>query len=285
MCPNIRCIEAVSETKTEHVVIPKESIEAKQCIQNSTLKDKDAEGSDQHDSVHRKSEMKNVQTGNFSGETTECLEKSLPVQLSSFAKTATTDDLPSPKKDNCISSAQNTETEANKCQNEDELSRDTTELKGDPKDVKEKKDEYLYRLLRFDEKIRRGLYPKDIRSNTSLKEHIERGSRGIKSRFISCCKTIRGLEKLASHTNEFHRVRLVVRINITQLNPRNVNVIDLTDESVRLKYFKSNKRAWRLASKFDEVILEPKRYIPRYCIEKIGTVKDQSFTKYQNIIL
>lgn len=79
MCPNIRCIEAVSETKTEHVVIPKESIEAKQCIQNSTLKDKDAEGSDQHDSVHRKSEMKNVQTGNFSGETTECLEKSLPV--------------------------------------------------------------------------------------------------------------------------------------------------------------------------------------------------------------
>lgn len=284
MCPNIRCIEAVSETKTEHVVIPKESIEAKQCIQNSTLKDKDAEGSDQHDSVHRKSEMKNVQTGNFSGETTECLEKYLPVQLSSFAKTATTDDLPSPKKDNCISSAQNTETEANICQNEDELSRDTTELKGDPKDVKEKKDEYLYRLLRFDEKIRRGLYPKDIRSNTSLKEHIERGSRGIKSRFISCCKTIRGLEKLASHTNEFHRVRLV-RINIPQLNPRNVNVIDLTDESVRLKYFKSNKRAWRLASKFDEVILEPKRYIPRYCIEKIGTVKDQSFTKYQNIIL
>lgn len=284
MCPNIRCIEAVSETKTEHVVIPKESIEAKQCIQNSTLKDKDAEGSDQHDSVHRKSEMKNVQTGNFSGETTECLEKYLPVQLSSFAKTATTDDLPSPKKDNCISSAQNTETEANKCQNEDELSRDTTELKGDPKDVKEKKDEYLYRLLRFDEKIRRGLYPKDIRSNTSLKEHIERGSRGIKSRFISCCKTIRGLEKLASHTNEFHRVRLV-RINIPQLNPRNVNVIDLTDESVRLKYFKSNKRAWRLASKFDEVILEPKRYIPRYCIEEIGTVKDQSFTKYQNIIL
>lgn len=262
MCPNIRCIEAVSETKTEHVVIPKESIEAKQCIQNSTLKDKDAEGSDQHDSVHRKSEMKNVQTGNFSGETTECLEKYLPVQLSSFAKTATTGDLPSPKKDNCISSAQNTETEANICQNEDELSRDTTELKGDPKDVKEKKDEYWYRLLRFDEKIRRGLYPKDIRSNTSLKEHIERGSRGIKSRFISCCKTIRGLKKLASHTNEFHRVRLVVRINITQLNPRNVNVIDLTDESVRLKYFKSNKRAWRLASKFDEVILEPKRYIP-----------------------
>lgn len=83
--------------------------------------------------------MKNVQTGNFSGETTECLGKSLPVRLLSFAKTATRDDLPSPKKDNCISSVQNTETEANICQNEDELSRDTTELKGDPKDVKEKK--------------------------------------------------------------------------------------------------------------------------------------------------
>lgn len=224
MCPNITCIEAVSKTKTEHFVIPKESNEAKQCIQISNLKDKDAEGSDQDDSVHQTSEMKNVQTGHFSGETTECLEKSLPVQLFSFAKTTTTYDLPSPKKDNCISSAQNTETEANICQNEDKLSRDTTELKGDPKDVKEKKDEYLYRLLRFDEKIRRGLYPKDIRSKTSLKKHIERGSRGIKSRFISCCKTISGLEKLASYTNEFHLVRLVVRINITKLDPRNVNV-------------------------------------------------------------
>lgn len=90
---------------------------------------------------------------------------------------------------------------------------------------------------------------------------------------------------MASYTNEFHLVRLVVRINITKLDPRNVNVIDLTDESVRLKYLKSSQRARRLASDFDEVILEPKRYIPRYCIEKIGTVKDKSFTKYQNIIL
>lgn len=138
MCPNIRCIEAVSETKTEHFVIPKESNEAKHCIPISTLKDKDAEGSDQDDSFHQDLMMKNVQTGNFEDETTECLEKSLPVHL---AKTTTTDDLPFPKKDNCISFVQNTATEANICQNEDELSRDTTELKGDPKDVKEKKDE------------------------------------------------------------------------------------------------------------------------------------------------
>lgn len=55
---------------------------------------------------------------------------------------------------------------------------------------------------------------------------------------------------------------------------RNVNVIDLIDESVWLKYFKSNKRVWRFVSKFDEVILELKRYIFRYCIEKIGIVKD-----------
>lgn len=211
---------------TEHSDITKESNEARQCIQISTLKDKNAEGSDQDDLFYQESEMKNVQTGN---KTTECLEKSLPTQLFIFAKTTTTDDLPSPTKDNCISSAQNTETEANICHNEDEVSKDTTELKGDPKDVKEKKDEYLYRLLRFDEKIRQGLNPKDIRSKTSLKEHIERGSRGIKSRFISCCKTIRGLEKLASYTNEFHRVRYVVRINITKLNPKVVNVIDLTE--------------------------------------------------------
>lgn len=54
------------------------------------------------------------------------------------------------------------------------------ELKGDFKDVKEKKDEYLYRLLCFDEKICWGFYLKDICLNISFKEYIERGSRGIK---------------------------------------------------------------------------------------------------------
>lgn len=54
------------------------------------------------------------------------------------------------------------------------------ELKGDFKDVKEKKDEYLYRLLCFDENICCGFYLKDICLKISFKKYIERGSRGIK---------------------------------------------------------------------------------------------------------
>lgn len=66
------------------------------------------------------------------------------------------------------------------CQNEDKFFRDIIELKGDFKDVKEKKDEYLYRLLCFDEKICCGFYLKDICLKISFKKYIERGSRGIK---------------------------------------------------------------------------------------------------------
>lgn len=144
----------------------------------------------------------------------------------------------------------------------------------------------MYRLLRFNECFRRGLRPKNIHSKTSLKRHVENGSNeGEESRFISCCKTISGLEKLASVTNKPYKVRLVVRINITMLDPKEVKVIDLTDESVRLKYFKSNRRACDNASRFEEVILEPRTCIPSYCIQKIGNVQHKSFTKYSNITI
>lgn len=106
--------------------------------------------------------------------------------------------------------------------------------------MKEKKDEYLYRLLCFDEKICCGFYLKDICLKISFKEYIERGSRGIKLWFIFCCKIISGLEKLVSYINEFYFVCFVVCINIMKFDFRNVNVIDLIDESVWLKYFKSS---------------------------------------------
>lgn len=145
----------------------------------------------------------------------------------------------------------------------------------------------MYRLLRCNECFRRGLRPKNIHSKTSLKRHVEKGSNeGEESRFISCCKTtISGLEELASVKNKAYKVRLVVRINITMLDPKDVKVIDLTDESVRLKYFKSNSRACDVASRFEEVILEPRTCIPSYCIQKIGDVQHRSFTKYSNITI
>lgn len=62
------------------------------------------------------------------------------------------------------------------CQNDDQHSRDTTESEGVPEEVAVKKDEYVYRLLRFNECFRRGLRPKNIHSKTSLKRHVENGS-------------------------------------------------------------------------------------------------------------
>lgn len=266
-------IEAVSEIKTKHFDITNGS-------------KKSAEGSDQEDSFHQESEMKNVQTRTFADDTTECSEASIPVQVINLEKTATTDCLSSPNKDNAILSLQNTQKEVVICQNDDQHSRDTTESEGVSEEVAVKKDEYVYRLLRFDEGFGRGLRPKNIRSKTSLKEHVENGSNeGAESRFISCCKTIDGLEELASVANKSYRVRLVVRINITMLDPKEVKIIDLTDESVKLKYFKSDTTAYDFSSRFDEAILEPKTCIPRNCIQKIGTVQHKSFTKYSNITL
>lgn len=60
------------------------------------------------------------------------------------------------------------------------------------------------------------------------------------------------------------------------LDPKEVKVIDLTDESVRLKYFKSSRRACDNASRFEEVILEPRTCIPSYCIQKIGNVQHKN---------
>lgn len=252
-------IEAVSEIKTKHFDITNGS-------------KKSAEGSDQ--------------TRTFADDTTECSEASIPVQVINLEKTATTDCLSSPNKDNAILSLQNTQKEVVICQNDDQHSRDTTESEGVSEEVAVKKDEYVYRLLRFDEGFGRGLRPKNIRSKTSLKEHVENGSNeGAESRFISCCKTIDGLEELARVANKSYRVRLVVRINITMLDPKEVKIIDLTDESVKLKYFKSDTTAYDFSSRFDEVILEPKTCIPRNCIQKIGTVQHKSFTKYSNITL
>lgn len=76
-------------------------------------------------------------------------------------------------------------------------------------------------------------------------EHVENGSKGVESRFISCCKTLSGLEKLASITNKSNGYRGVVRIDITKLNPGEVNVLDLTNESVRRKHITRTSKALR----------------------------------------
>ncbi|XP_062604925.1 uncharacterized protein LOC134266722 [Saccostrea cucullata] len=139
-------------------------------------------------------------------------------------------------------------------------------------------DEYVYRILRFDETYHNGLRPKNIFSRVSLQQHVERGSKGQESRFISCCKTLYGIERLGSLTNEFQRIRQVVRINITKLKDR-ARVIDLTKEEIRARHISPYSTAWGYAERFEEVIIDPTSHIPSECVEKIGIVHMRSFSK------
>lgn len=125
-------------------------------------------------------------------------------------------------------------------ENDDFQSSDASQPEGVHDKAEIKKAEYVYRLLRFREPYHRGLCPKDIHSKTTLMKHVENGSKGVESRFISCCKTLSGLEKLASITNKSNGYRGVVRIDITKLNPGEVNMIDLPNErKTYYTYFKS----------------------------------------------
>ncbi|XP_022309366.2 uncharacterized protein LOC111115076 [Crassostrea virginica] len=147
------------------------------------------------------------------------------------------------------------------------------------------KDEYVYRLLRFTENHKEGLRPKNLYSSTSLERHVERGSRGVESRYISCCKTMSALRSLGGITNEFQRVREVVRINISKLDRNAVKVIDLTDYNVRRLHISYSSSAWGYAERFDEVILAPSTHVPKECVERIGIVHYRSFTKDDHVEL
>ena len=147
------------------------------------------------------------------------------------------------------------------------------------------KDEFIYRLLRFDESYIDGLRPKDIYSTTCLARHVEKGSKGVESRYISCCKTLSGLRRLGGYTNESSRVREVVRINISKLDRDKVKVIDLTDCDTRRHHINSSSRAWDFAENFDEVILDPVSHVPKECVERIGKIHERTFIKDEHVEL
>ncbi|XP_062600794.1 uncharacterized protein LOC134262417 [Saccostrea cucullata] len=157
---------------------------------------------------------------------------------------------------------------------------DDESVAGGKEEVEEQKpNEYVYRILRFDETYQNGLRPKNIFSRVSLQQHVERGSKGQESRFISCCKTLTGIRRLAGLTNKKHLKRDVVKINITKLTCRNrAEVIDLTREDIRARHISRSSDAWEYAEKFEEVIIEPTSHVPSECVEKIGVVHRKSFS-------
>lgn len=144
----------------------------------------------------------------------------------------------------------------------------------------------MYRLLRVNESYTQGLRPKHISSKIILEEHVENGSKGNCSRFISCSGTVDGLHRLIRLTNDCWRVRKVMRINLTKLKDfKDVTIINLTDKNVREKFIDRHSKAWGYGHNFEEVVMAPKSHIPAECVEKIGFVNDKQFIKDEHINL
>lgn len=246
-------------------------------------------GHDKGNTIDRRAKESNsihVQTGHLAYETTKSCTAVETVQVLKSAKKSHGVDSNGPssskKEMHILYKRESLEESANN-KNDDNQSRDASQQEG--VQAESERAEYVYRLLRFKEAYHIGLAPKSFRSKTTLMEHVENGSKGVPSRFISCYKTLHGLQKLASITNKSLRYRGVVRINIAKLKPEEVKVIDLTDVSVREKHIARDSIAWEYANRFEEVILDPKTRVPAECVQKIGTVRCRSFTKFENVTL
>lgn len=102
------------------------------------------------------------------------------------------------------------------------------------------------------------------------------GTYGTKSRFVSFCKTIDGVNELALRTNFVNRKRDVVKINLSKFDSKEDTLIDLTDKNTRDQHLHDPK-ALCFAKMYGEVILEPTICIPSECIEKIREVYNKAF--------
>ncbi|XP_062598051.1 uncharacterized protein LOC134259489, partial [Saccostrea cucullata] len=121
-------------------------------------------------------------------------------------------------------------------------------------------------LLRPNEDPSRGLSAKDPSSDVTVEEHVTHGSRGPASRFISCCKSYSAIERFVANTWTYP-VR-IVQIDIDELDPGIIEIIDLTDPKIVDVYFnKDNERGRNFASWAEEVLVVGR--IPPECIFEI----------------
>ena len=117
----------------------------------------------------------------------------------------------------------------------------------------------LYRLLRSDEDPSQDLHAKDPLSPTSVEKHVTYGSHGISSRYISCSKSLKAIEKFASMSKTSPK-RLVIIDTRTRWS--SIHAIDLTDAHILEKYISpENSKGRRYAEIYQEVLIE--RYIPK----------------------
>ncbi|KAK3104912.1 hypothetical protein FSP39_013071 [Pinctada imbricata] len=120
--------------------------------------------------------------------------------------------------------------------------------------VDKKEPKYVYRLLNESEKPERGLWAKNPKADISIQEHVETGSWGTESQFISTSATLGAVQQFARNSKS--RRKRIVEINLTEVEkiPGN-KIYDLSVERNRKMHLRSEK-SLNFARKFQEVLIQ-----------------------------
>ncbi|KAK3106221.1 hypothetical protein FSP39_015492 [Pinctada imbricata] len=127
-------------------------------------------------------------------------------------------------------------------------------------------DKFVYRLLNEMEMPEQGLKAKNPSASVSIQEHVENGSWGRPSQFISTAASFDALKQFA--TRSVSPRKRIVKIDLRKVEESTeAAVFDLTSKENRENYLTSEK-AQNFARKFQEVLI--RGYIPADCIEVIS---------------
>lgn len=145
---------------------------------------------------------------------------------------------------------------------------------------------YLYRLLREDEDPKKGLSARNPEvTNAKVSSHIN----GLKkSPYISTTASKNAVEAfywLALKKNEKKKIKqtrfTIVRIDKDKLlkDCKSVEIIDLSDKSVRDEYLAGNKKLQNYAAKYEEVLIKgfvPAEYVTTIDINALSDSESSS---------
>ncbi|KAK3106226.1 hypothetical protein FSP39_017484 [Pinctada imbricata] len=127
-------------------------------------------------------------------------------------------------------------------------------------------DKFVYRLLNEMEMPEHGLRAKNPSACVSIQEHVEKGSWGRPSQFISTAASLHAVKQFA--TRSVSPRKRIVKIDLRKVEESSeAAVFDLTSKENRENYLTSEK-AQNFARKFQEVLI--RGYVPADCIEVIS---------------
>lgn len=95
-----------------------------------------------------------------------------------------------------------------------------------------KNDEYVYRVLCFNEFYIEDIYLKDVNFNFSIEDYVLNGIYGMKLWFVLCCKIIDGVNELVRYISFENKKCDVVKINLRKFDLKEVIFIDLIDKNI-----------------------------------------------------